>query len=62
MRDSYEPGDEFGEDEMDVADEVALADTGRSWAASLIKHPSMRATRKHLAANPLPGQREAGAA
>lgn len=30
--------------------------------ASEIKHPSMRATRKHLAANPLPGQREAGAA
>lgn len=30
--------------------------------ASEIRHPSMRATRKHLAANPLPGQREAGAA
>lgn len=30
--------------------------------ASEIKHPSMRAPRKHLAANPLPGQRSAGAA
>lgn len=30
--------------------------------ASEIKHPSMRATRKHLAVNPLPGQRSAGAA
>lgn len=30
--------------------------------ASEIKHPSMRATRKHLATNPLPGQRSAGAA
>lgn len=30
--------------------------------ASEIRHPSMRATRKHLAANPLPGQRSAGAA
>jgi hypothetical protein len=29
---------------------------------SEIKHPSMRATRKHLAANPMPGQRSAGAA
>lgn len=37
--------------------------TGRfGKGASEIKHPSMRATRKHLAANPLPGQREAGAA
>lgn len=26
--------------------------------ASQIKHPSMRATRKHLAANPLPGQQD----
>jgi hypothetical protein len=30
--------------------------------ASEIKHPAMRATRKHFATNPLPGQREAGAA
>ncbi|MFF7837622.1 hypothetical protein ACFZC6_02115 [Streptomyces ossamyceticus] len=62
MRDIYGPDDEFGEDELDVADEVALADTGRSWGASDIKHLAMRATRKHLAANPLPGQRSAGAA
>jgi hypothetical protein len=31
-------------------------------SASEIKHPSMRATRRHLAVNPLPGQRSAGAA
>lgn len=43
-------------------DEVSLQDTGRSWAARAIKHPSMRTTRKYLAANPLPGQHEAGAA
>lgn len=30
--------------------------------ASEIKHPTMRATRKHFAEHPLPGQREAGAA
>lgn len=30
--------------------------------ASEIKHPAMRTTRKHLAVNPLPGQRSAGAA
>ena len=30
--------------------------------AAEIKHPAMRATRRHFAANPLPGQREAGAA
>lgn len=30
--------------------------------ASEIKHPSMRGTRKHFAEQPLPGQREAGAA
>jgi hypothetical protein len=30
--------------------------------ASEIKHPTMRATRAHLKANPMPGQREAGAA
>lgn len=34
----------------------------RGRGASDIKHPSMLPTRKHLAANPLPGQREAGAA
>jgi hypothetical protein len=30
--------------------------------ASEIKHPSMRATRRHLKANPLPGQRSEGSA
>lgn len=30
----------------------------RAKGASEIKHPSMRATRKHLAANPLPGQQD----
>jgi hypothetical protein len=30
--------------------------------ASEIKHPSMRVTRKHLTANPLPGQRSEGSA
>lgn len=62
MRNDYGPDDEFDGDEMDIADEVAFADTGRSWAASAIKHPAMRATRKHPAVNPLPGQRSAGAA
>lgn len=55
MNDEYEP-DEFDGDEMDVADEVAYADTGRPWGARVIKHPSHAATRKHLAANPLPEQ------
>lgn len=36
--------------------EVSLQDTGRSWAARAIKHPSHAATRKHLAAQPLPEQ------
>lgn len=49
--------------ERDVAAEIAMEDGYRpARGASEIKHPSMRATRKHLAANPLPGQREAGAA
>lgn len=43
-------------------DEVSLQDTGRRWGVAPITHPTMRATRKHLAANPLPGQRKAGAA
>lgn len=30
--------------------------------SSEIKHPSMRATRKHFAVNPLPGQRQIGGA
>lgn len=36
--------------------EVSLQDTGRSWAARAIKHPSMLPTRRHLAAQPLPEQ------
>lgn len=36
--------------------------TSRFKGASEIRHPSMRATRRHLAANPLPGQRQDGAA
>lgn len=43
-------------------DEVSLQDTGRPWAARAIEHPSHLPTRRHFAANPLPGQREAGAA
>ncbi|MFL1904823.1 hypothetical protein ACJWDR_37825 [Streptomyces tauricus] len=48
--------DEFEDDEMDVADQVAYEDTGRPWGARVIKHPSMRATRQYLKANPLPEQ------
>lgn len=39
-------------------DEVSLQDTGRPWAARAIKHPSHLPTRKHLAANLLPGQQD----
>jgi hypothetical protein len=42
--------------ELDIADEVALADTGRPWAARAIKHPSHARTRRHFAAAPLPRQ------
>lgn len=52
----YSPDDEPGEDEMDIADEVAYADTGRPWAARAIKYPSHAATRGYFAANPLPQQ------
>jgi hypothetical protein len=49
--------------EVNTAFEVAAEDGYRpSRGASEIKHPSMRATRQHLASNPLPGQRSAGAA
>lgn len=51
----FDPDDEPG-DEMDVADEVAYADTGRPWAARAIRHPSHARTRQHFAANPLPVQ------
>ncbi|WP_329336194.1 hypothetical protein OG252_13385 [Streptomyces sp. NBC_01352] len=39
-------------------DEVSLQDTGRSWAARAIKHPSHLPTRRHFAKNPLPGQQD----
>jgi len=39
-------------------DEVSLQDTGRPWAARVIKHPSHAATRRHLKANPLPEQQD----
>lgn len=39
-------------------DEVSLQDTGRPWGARVIKHPSYAPTRKHFAANPLPGQQD----
>jgi hypothetical protein len=52
--DQYDSPDD--EPEMDIADEVAYADTGRPWGASLIKHPSHLRTRRYLAANPLPVQ------
>lgn len=60
MSDNYEGPDD--EPEMDIADQVAYADTGRPWAAKAIKHPSHMATRKHFKSQPLPGQRGAGAA
>ncbi|MFH9014008.1 hypothetical protein ACH4C6_21835 [Streptomyces sp. NPDC017943] len=43
---------------MDIADEVAYADTGRPWAARAIRHPSHARTRAHFAANPLPTQQD----
>lgn len=51
-------GNEF--EDMDVADQVAYEDTGRPWGARAIKCPQCR--RKHLTANPLPGQRSEGSA
>jgi len=43
-------------EQWDVADEVAMEDTGRPWGARVIKHPSHAKTRRHFAANPLPEQ------
>lgn len=45
-------------DELDavIAETAGRFNSGRSRGASEIKHPSMRATRKHLKANPLPEQ------
>jgi hypothetical protein len=57
MHDDFEQ-----DDEMDIADEVAYADTGRPWGARVIRHPSHAATSRHFAAQPLPGQRMGGAA
>jgi hypothetical protein len=53
-----DPDDEPELDEMDIADEVAFADTGRSWGARTIRHPSHARTRRHFAANPLPAQQD----
>lgn len=52
----FDPDDE--PEGMDIADEVAYADTGRPWAARAIKHPSHARTRQHFAANPLPVQQD----
>lgn len=61
MYDDFEPDDEF-DDELDIADEVSLADTGRRWGVAPITHPTMLATRRHFAEHPLPGQRAEGGA
>jgi hypothetical protein len=46
-------------EERNIADEVAMEDGSRpSRLAALAKHPSMRATRKHFAVNPLPEQQD----
>jgi hypothetical protein len=58
MSDNYDGPDEPEAEEMDIADEVAYADTGRPWAAKAITHPMYAATRRHFAANPLPGQQD----
>lgn len=52
------PYDADEPDDMDIADEVAYADTGRPWAARAIRHPSHAATRRHFATNPLPVQQD----
>jgi hypothetical protein len=58
--DQYDGPDETGDGEMDIADEVAYADTGRpwGWARRAIKHPTHKATRDYCAAHPLPGQQD----
>jgi hypothetical protein len=56
MNDDQYDGPDDEVEGMDIADEVAYADTGRPWAARAIKHPTHAATRRHLAANPLPVQ------
>jgi len=45
--------------ELSVADEIALEDGYRpSQGASLIKHPTHKATREHLREHPLPEQQD----
>lgn len=39
-------------------DEVSLQDTGRRWGARVIKHPTRKAPRNHVATNPMPGQQD----
>lgn len=48
--------------ELSEVERVTGRFRNRGKGASLIKHPSHAATRKHLAANPLPGQRTGGEA
>lgn len=61
MTHDHEDGFEAGCPACEL-NEVSLQDTGRPWAARAIKHPSMPPTRRHLKANPLPGQRGGGEA
>jgi hypothetical protein len=56
MNDDQYDGPDDEVEGMDIADEVSYADTGRPWGARVIKHPSHVATRRYLAANPLPEQ------
>jgi hypothetical protein len=58
MRDMHRLTAEAGE----VDRVLSRFNPGRSKGASDIRHPSMRATRKHLADNPFPQQRTDGAA
>jgi hypothetical protein len=46
-------------EQWDVADEVAMEDGYQpARMQALMRHPSRAKTRKHLAANPLPGQQD----
>jgi len=51
--DGFEPGCPACE-----LDEVSMQDTGRPWGARIIRHPSHAATRRYLAANPMPVQQD----
>lgn len=55
--DDHEEGFEAGCPACEL-DEVSMQDTGRPWAARVIKHPSHANTRAHLKGNPLPGQQD----